>query len=179
MFVYQCVPAIATEESASVLDGFPTLVSDYLDIMAGEEMSKDHDSVHDEGSFTVFDVEEPLEPSKMVRAADLSSVLPALEKVSCQPGPRTLVVNAVKISKGNVDHAQIIVLDAVEPPRISCPIQQLFPDAPVGTRLTMIKKYSEFQFRPNATASQWIDAGKLDLQVKPEFFPKLIVKTEF
>ena len=152
-------------ESISDLDVFTTLGGDYLDIMAGEEMSKDHDSIHDEGSVTVFDVEEPLDPSKMVRAADLSSVLPALEKVSCQPGPRTLVVNAVKVSKGNVDHAQVIVLDAAEPPRISCPIQQLFPDAPVGTRLTMIKKYSEFQFRPNTTASQWIDAGKLDLQV--------------
>ena len=163
--MYQCVPVIATEKGVSDLDVFFTLGGDYLDNMAGEEMSKDHDSIHDEGSVTVFDVEEPLDPSKMVRAADLSSVLPALETVSCQPGPRTLVVNAVKVSKGNVDHAQVIVLDAAEPPRISCPIQQLFPDAPVGTRLTMIKKYSEFQFRPNATASQWIDAGKLDLQV--------------
>ena len=167
--MYQCVPVIPAENSARVLDIFATLLGEYSYNMAGEEMSKDHDSTTDEGSLTVFDLEVPLEPSKMVRAADLSSVLPALEKVSCQPGPRTLVVNAVRISKGNVDHAQVIVLDAAEPPRISCPIQQLFPEAPVGTRLTMIKKYSEFQFRPNATASQWIDAGKLDLQVKLEF----------
>ena len=56
---------ISTEGSASDLDVFPTLVGDYLDIMAG-----DHDSTHDEGSLTVFDVEEPLEPSKMVRATE-------------------------------------------------------------------------------------------------------------
>ena len=163
--MYQCVSVIATDESASNLDVFATLVGVYFDDMAGEEMSKDHDSIYDEGARAVFDIEEPLEPAKMVRAADLSSVLAALEKVNCQPGPRTLVVNAVRVSKGNVDHAQVIVLDSAEPPRVSCPIQQLFPEAPIGTRLTMIKKYSEFQFRPNETASQWIDAGKLDLQV--------------
>ena len=177
--MYQCVSVIATDRGTSDKDVFITLAGVYLDSMAGEEMSRDHDSIHDEGSTAVFDVEEPLEPAKMVRAADLSSVLPALEKVHCQPGPRTLVVNAVRISKGNVDHAQVIVLDSAEPPRVSCPIQQLFPDAPVGTRLTMIKKYSEFQFRPNETASQWIDAGKLDLQVNildfSEFFPNIVL----
>ena len=170
---------IATDESASNLDVFATLVGVYFDDMAGEEMSKDHDSIYDEGARAVFDIEEPLEPAKMVRAADLSSVLPALEKVNCQPGPRTLVVNAVRVSKGNVDHAQVIVLDSAEPPRVSCPIQQLFPEAPVGTRLTMIKKYSEFQFRPNETASQWIDAGKLDLQVNNFWifiFPNIILE---
>ena len=134
--------------------------------MAGEEMSRDHDSTRGDSSSVCFDVEVPLEPSKMVRAADLSSVLPALAKVNCLPGQRTLVVNAVKISKGAVDNAQVIVLDAADPPRVSCPISQLFPSAPVGTRLTMVKKYSEFQFRPNATASDWLDAGKLELQVK-------------
>ena len=49
---------ISTEGSASDLDVFPTLVGDH------------HDSTHDEGSLTVFDVEEPLEPSKMVRATE-------------------------------------------------------------------------------------------------------------
>lgn len=128
-----------------------------------EETSKEHNSVHGEVPDNLFYVEVPLEPSRMVHAADLSSVLPALKKVSCQPGPRTLVVNAVKISKGEVNHAQVIVLDAMEPPRISCPIVNLFPSAPEGTRLTLVKRFSEFQFQPNMTASEWIDAGKLEL----------------
>ena len=133
--------------------------------MAAEEMSKDHDSVNGEVPENIWQIEAPLDPSKMVRAEDLSSVIPALKRENCQPGPRTLVVNGVKISKGEVDHVQMIVLDAVEPPRISCLINALFPHAPEGSRLTLLKKYSEFTFRPNSTTSEWMDAGKLELQV--------------
>ena len=131
-----------------------------------EEASKEHDSTNGEATLDYWQVEIPLDPSRMVRAADLSSVLAALEKVKCQPGPRTLVVNAVKISKGEVDHAQVIVLDALEPPRISCALTNLFPSAPLGSRVTLLKRYSEFLFKPNATASDWLDAGKLELQVR-------------
>ena len=73
---------IATERSASVLDIFTALVGDYLYSMAGEEMSKDHDSTHDGGSLTVldlevpggafgaiFNVEEPLESANMSESA--------------------------------------------------------------------------------------------------------------
>ena len=130
------------------------------------EASKEHDSTHGEVALDYWQEETSLDPSKMVRAADLSSVLSALEKVKCQPGQRTLVVNAVKISRGEVNHAQVIVLDALEPPRISCALSNLFPSAPVGARLTLVKRYSEFVFKPNATASDWLDAGKLELQVK-------------
>ena len=135
-------------------------------VRVDEEASREHDSTHGEATLDYWQEEIPLDPSKMVRAADQSSVLAALEKVRCQPGPRTLVVNAVKISKGEVNHAQVIVMDALEPPRISCALSNLFPLAPVGARLTMVKRYSEFLFKPNATASDWLDAGKLDLQVK-------------
>ena len=130
-----------------------------------EEMSKEHNSIHGEVPDNLWQVEVPLDPSRMVRAEDLSSVLPALKKVNCQPGQRTLVVNAVKISKGEVNHAQDIVLDTVEPPRISCLINNLFPNAPEGARLTLVKRYSEFQFRPNTTASEGLEARKLELQV--------------
>ena len=135
-------------------------------VRADEEASKEHDSTHGEAALDYWQEEIPLDPSRMVRAADLSSVLAALEKVKCQPGQRTLVVNAVKISRGEVNHAQVIVLDALEPPRISCALSNLFPSAPIGARLTLVKRYSEFLFKPNATASDWLDAGKLDLQVK-------------
>ena len=134
-------------------------------VRVDEEASKDHNSTHGEASLDFWQIEIPLDPARMVRAADLSSVLPALEKVKCQPGQRTLVVNAVKISKGEVNYAQVIVLDALEPLRISCTLTNLFPSAPLGTRITLIKRYSEFLFKPNATASDWLDAGKLELQV--------------
>ena len=130
-----------------------------------EEVSRDHDSTHGEVARDLWQIECPLEPSRMVRAADLSSVLPALEKVNCEPNLRTLVVNAVRITKGEVNYAQVIVLDAKDPPRISCALPNLFPSAPQGSRLTLTKKFSEFQFRPNATASEWLDSGKLELQV--------------
>ena len=71
--------------------------------------------------------------------------------------------------QGEVNHAQVIVLDALEPPRISCALSNLFPSAPVGARLTLVKKFSEFVFKPNATASDWLDAGKLELQVREVF----------
>ena len=130
-----------------------------------EEVSRDHNSTHGEVARDLWQIECPLDPAKMVRAADLSSVIPALAKVKCDPNLRTLVVNAVRITKGQVDYAQIIVLDAKDPPRISCALPNLFPSAPQGTRLTLAKKFSEFQFRPNATASEWLDSGKLELQV--------------
>ena len=137
----------------------------FFDEMAGDaEVSRDHDSTHGEVGRDLWQIECPLEPSRMVRASDLSSVIPALEKVKCDPNLRTLVVNAVRITKGEVNYAQVIVLDSKDPPRISCALSNLFPSAPPGSRLTMIKKYSEFVFRPNATASEWLDSGKLELQ---------------
>ena len=71
-----------------------------------------------------------------------------------------------EINRGEVGHAQILILDAAEPYRLSCPVKTLFPSAPEGARLTLTKRFSEFQFQPNQTASEWIDAGRLELQIK-------------
>ena len=109
-----------------------------------DDFSKDHNSVSGETPDNLFTIEVPFDPSKLVRAEDLSSVLPALKAVNCQPGPRTLVINAVQIKRGEVGHAQILILDAVEPPRLSCPVKNLFPSAPEGARLTLTKRFSEF-----------------------------------
>ena len=72
----------ATKNSCSSLQVFATPSGEYSFKMVAEEMSKEHDSTQGDSSYTIFNVEVPLEPAKMVRAADLSSVLPALEKVN-------------------------------------------------------------------------------------------------
>ena len=100
-----------------------------------DEFSKDQNSVSGEAPDNLFSVEIPFDPSKLVRAEDLSSVLPALKAVNCQPGPRTLVINTVKITRGEVSHAQILILDAAEPPRLSCPVKNLFPSVPEGGKI--------------------------------------------
>ena len=130
-----------------------------MPVQMSEEFLKEHNSVHGEAPDDLFTVEIPFDPSKLVRAESLSSVLPALKAVNCQPGPRTLVINTVKITRGEVSHAQILILDAAEPPRLSCPVKNLFPSAPEGARLTLTKRFSEFQFQPNQTASEWIEAS--------------------
>ena len=146
-----------------------------MHVQMSEEASREHNSVNGEAPDDLFSVEVPFDSSKLVRAEDLSSVLPALKEVNCQPGPRTLVINTVKVARGEVSHAQVLILDAAEPPRLSCPVNNLFPSAPEGTRLTLTKRFSEFQFQPNQTASDWLDAGKLELQVKSFVFMSLIV----
>ena len=65
-----------------------------------------------------------------------------------------------------MSNIQVILLDPPEPPRITCSANVLFPKAPDGVKLTLTKRYGEFMFGPNMTVSEWIDAGKLDLQVR-------------
>ena len=65
-------------------------------MMHADESSKEHNSVHGDVPDDLFTVEVPFDSSKLVCAEDLSSVLPALKEVNCQPGPRSLVINAVK-----------------------------------------------------------------------------------
>ena len=91
-----------------------------------DESTKEQNSVAGDTPDDLFTIEVPFDPSKLVRVEDLSSVLPALKEVNCQLGPRTLVINAVKVARGEVSYAQVLLLDAVEPPRILCPLNNLF-----------------------------------------------------
>ena len=93
-----------------------------------------------------------------IRVPELSGVLPALKAVNCQPVSRTLITNVVKAARGEVEYAQIMILDPAVPPRITCSLNNLFPKAVEGAKLTLTKRFSEFTFKPNHTVSEWLYA---------------------
>ena len=132
----------------------------------GDESSKDHFSQAAEPVDDLFKIEVPMVPAKLIRVEELSNVLPALKEANCQPGSRTLITSVVKAARGEVEYAQVMILDPAVPPRITCSVDNLFPNAPVEAKLTLTKRFSEFIFKPNQTVSEWLDAGRLDLQVK-------------
>ena len=134
--------------------------------------SKGPESVAGEPSVDLFSMEASLEPEKLLRVSSLSEVNLVLEKAKCLPTTRTLITNVVSVVRGDVTGVQIMLLDPQLPPRISCAAAVLFPKAPETVKMTLTKRYGEFGFRPNMMVSDWIDAGKLDLQVR-RFFKKV------
>ena len=131
-----------------------------------DESTKDPASVIEECSDDLFLVEVPLEPEKLPRIDALSGINLPLEAANCQPGTRMLIVNIVRASKGDISWTQLMLLDPPDPPRITCSVDVLFPKAPAQVKFTLTKRFSEFFFRPNMTVSEWIGAGRLDLQVR-------------
>ena len=129
------------------------------------ESSKCTESVAGEPVVDLFTVEAALDPGKLLRVSSLSEVNLVLEKAKFLPTQRTLVTNVVSVTRGDVTGIQLMLLDPQLPPRISCAAKVLFPKAPESVKMTLTKRYAEFGFRPNSMVSDWIDAGKLDLQV--------------
>ena len=129
------------------------------------ESSKCTESVAGEPVVDLFAVEAALDPGKLLRVSSLSEVNLVLEKAKFLPTQRTLVTNVVSVTRGDVTGIQLMLLDPQLPPRISCAAKVLFPKAPESVKMTLTKRYGEFGFRPNSMVSDWIDAGKLDLQV--------------
>ena len=128
--------------------------------------SKGPESVVEDPPVDFFLVEAPLEPEKLLRVSSLSEVNLVLEKAKCLPAARTLITNVVTVVRGDVTGVQIMLLDPKLPARISCAASILFPKAPETVKITLTKRYGEFLFRPNMLVSDWIDAGKLDFQVR-------------
>ena len=128
-------------------------------------------SVVEEPTVDLFQVEAELEPEKLLRVSSLSEVNLVLEKAKFLPTTRTLISNIVTVIRGDVTGVQIMLLDPQLPPRISCAASILFPKATESARITLTKRYGEFCFRPNMLESEWIDAGKLDFQVR-SFYKK-------
>ena len=128
--------------------------------------SKGPGSVVEDRPVDLFLVEAPMVPENLLRVSSLSEVNLVLEKAKCLPVARTLITNVVTVVRGDVTGVQVMLLDPQLLTRISCAASILFPRAPETIKITLTKRYGEFLFRPNMLVSDWIDAGKLDLQVR-------------
>ena len=126
-------------------------------------------SVMEEPTVDLFKVEAELDPEKLLKVSSLSEVNLVLEREKFLPSTRTLISNVVTVVRGDVTGVQLMLLDPQLPPRISVAASILFPKAPESVRITLTKRYGEFCFRPNMLESEWIDAGKLDFQVRNFF----------
>ena len=123
----------------------------------------------EEPTVDLFKVEAELDPEKLLKVSSLSEVNLVLEREKFLPSTRTLISNVVTVVRGDVTGVQLMLLDPQLPPRISVAASILFPKAPESVRITLTKRYGEFCFRPNMLESEWIDAGKLDFQVRSFF----------
>ena len=70
----------------------------------------------EEPTVDLFMVETPLQLEKLLRVDALSGINLMLEGANCLPGTRTLIVNIIRATRGDVSYSQVMLLDPQSQP---------------------------------------------------------------
>ena len=114
----------------------------------------------------LFDTDVQVPVGSLLQVQALAEVPDALRQAEMAPARgQSMVVSVCRVSDdGDITEVFLTVVTNVQRARIVVNASQIFPDAPDGFKIGIVRDYPAFLFPPNATQSHWVQASRLSLK---------------